>query len=131
MADNKFTNRKRAIARMRAIHPAVRAGARNGLDRGSAFLVEQIRPNVPRGHGELADSLEWHRSPRRDKIVNIITEGTGQEGDPDNRKARAVENGRADMAAQPHFFPTYRANKRKVRNMTMADIRNAIRKVLA
>ena len=131
MADNQFTNRKRAIARLRAIPPSVRAAARAELDVQAAFLVEQIRPNVPKEHGDLAASLEWHRSPRRDKIVNVITEGRNQPGDDKGRKARAVEFGRPDMAAQPHFFPTYRANRKRMRAAVMRAVRAAIKKVIS
>lgn len=131
MADNQFTNRKRAIARMRALPSAVRAAARAELDVQTAFLVEQIRPNVPKEHGDLAASLEWHRSPRRDKLVNIVTEGRNQPGDDKGRKARAVEFGRPDMAAQPHFFPTYRANKKRIARALMMAVRAAIKKVIS
>lgn len=114
---------------MRLIPPAVRAAARNGLDSEAAFLVEQIRPNVPKDEGELADSLEWHRNPRGDKISVVVTEGRNQEGDPAGRKARAVEFGRPDMEAQPHFFPTYRAHKRKMQNRIQKAVRTAIRRI--
>jgi hypothetical protein len=129
VAENRFLRKQRVLQIMAAIPPAVRVAAREGLDEQSAFFVEQVRPRVPREHGDLADSLEWHRNLRGDKISNVITEGRNQPKDPKNRKARAVEFGRPDMAAQPHFFPTYRANKRKMSNAVMKKVRTVIRKL--
>jgi HK97 gp10 family phage protein len=130
MGDNKFINRARVLGRMKALPVAVRIAARESLDKRAAFLVEAIRPRVPRDQGDLAESLEWHRSPRSDRITVVVTEGVTD--DPEKkRKARAVEFGRPDMAAQPHFYPTYRANKKKMRRDVFADIRKAIKKVVS
>lgn len=112
MADNKFDRKAAVLARMRQIPVRMRVAAREQLDAQAAFLVEQIRPNVPRDHGDLAESLNWKRNPRGDKIGVIVTEGADDE--TRGRKARAVEFGRPDMAAQPHFFPTYRAFKKRI-----------------
>lgn len=131
--DNRFARKAIVLQRLRRLGPAIRAEARNALGDEAQFLVDQIRPNVPvddgPGGGELRDSLEWHRNPRGDKIGVVITEGLGQEGDPKNRKARAVEFGRSDMAAQPHFYPTYRAHKRKMKNRVMRRVRAVIRSI--
>jgi hypothetical protein len=127
MADNRFIRKQKVLSLMARIPADVRRVAREAVDEQAAYLVEQIRPAVPRDHGDLADSLEWRRSPRMDKIAVVITEGAKDE--TLGRKARAVEFGRPDMQAQPHFFPTYRANKRKMRNAINRRIRTAIRKI--
>lgn len=127
MASNRFAGKERALNRMRQIPVAVRSVAREAVDEQAAFLVEQIRPNVPRDEGDLADSLEWRRNPRGDKISVVVTEGA--KDDTQGRKARAVEFGRPDMEAQPHFFPTYRANKRKMQNAIQKRVRAAIRRI--
>jgi hypothetical protein len=127
MADNRFIRKQKVLSLMARIPADVRRVAREAVDEQAAYLVEQIRPAVPRDHGDLADSLEWRRSPRMDKIAVVITEGA--KDDTLGRKARAVEFGRPDMQAQPHFFPTYRANKRKMRNAINRRIRTAIRKI--
>lgn len=129
MADNRFRGKERALRRMREIPVAVRREARKQLDEAGADLVQRIRPAVPVEEGELRDSVEWHRNPRGDKIGVVVTEGAGQEGDPLNRKARAVEFGRDDMAAQPHFHPTYRANKRRLMNKAMRGVRAVVRAI--
>lgn len=133
MVNHRFIGRDRLIRRMREIPVVARSAARDSLDSQAAFLVEQIRPNVPRDEGDLADSLEWHRSPSRARIRVIITEGAND--DTLGRKARAVEFGRpasaesGAMEAQPHFFPTYRANKRKIQNAIQKAVRDAIRRI--
>lgn len=127
MANNRFAGRERALNRMRQIPVAVRSVAREAVDEQAAILVEQIRPNVPRDEGDLADSLEWHRVARGDKISVAVTEGADDE--TRGRKARAVEFGRPDMDAQPHFFPTYRANKRKMQNGIQKRVRATIRRI--
>lgn len=129
MADNRFTGKARIIARMKAIPVAIRIAMREELDKQAAFLVERIRPNVPRDHGDLADSLEWHRAQRSDRLSVIITEG--ETNDPEKkRKARAVEFGRPDMAAQPHFYPTYRANKKPINAALRRAVKRSVQKAV-
>jgi HK97 gp10 family phage protein len=127
--DNRFARKGAVLQKLRRLPVAIRIEARKALDDEAKFLVDQIRPHIPREEGELADSLEWHRNPRGDKIGVIITEGRNQEGDPLDRKARAVEFGRPDMAAQPHFYPTYRAHKRKMANRVVRRVRKVIRAI--
>lgn len=127
MAENRFLQKQRVLGLMARIPAQVRSVAREAVDEQAAYLVEQIRPNVPRDEGELADSLEWHRNARMDKIGVVVTEGT--KDDTQGRKARAVEFGRPDMEAQPHFFPTYRAHKRKMQNAIQRRVRATIRRI--
>lgn len=135
MANHRFTGRERLARRLRQLPVEARIAARDSLDEQAAYLTEQIRSAVPRDEGDLAASVEWHRSPSRARIRVVITEGLGQEGDPKNRKAHAVEFGRPDssesgfMEPQPHFFPTYRANKRKMQNAIQKRVREAIRRM--
>ncbi len=127
MAENRFLRKERVLALMAKLPAEVRAEARAAVDEQAAFLVEQIRPNVPRDHGDLAESLEWHRNSKIEKLGVVITEGAND--DTQGRKARAVEFGRPDMEAQPHFFPTYRANKRKMQNAIQKRVRGRIRRI--
>jgi hypothetical protein len=129
MAENRFDRRAAVIRRLAAIPQAVRAAARDGVNIEAAFMAERIRSRVPRDEGELAASVEWHPNPRLDKIGAVVTEGRGQENDPLNRKARAIEFGRPDAEAQPHFFPTYRAEKRAVQNRIQKRVRSAIGRI--
>lgn len=133
MAKHKFIGKERLLKRMKEIPVRVRIEAREALNEQAAFLVENIRPNVPREHGDLADSLNWKPNPRMDKIGVIITEGAND--DTLGRKARAVEFGRPEsaeagaMEAQPHFFPTYRALRRRMKAAVNRRIRNVVKRI--
>lgn len=127
MADGKFDRKAAVLKRMADIPDQIKDAVRAQLDTEGAFLVEQIRPAVPKDKGELAESLEWHRNPSDEKIGVIVTEGLNLPGDPENRTARAQEFGRPDMPAQPHFFPTYRAHKKKMKSRVMSAARKQIR----
>ena len=130
MVNHRFIGRDRLIRKLRQLPVEVRIAARNELDAQAAFLVEKIRPNVPQDEGDLASSLHWRRNPSRTRIRVIITEGANDE--TLGRKARAVEFGRGGdnpMDPQPHFFPTYRAYKRKIQNAIQKAARDAARRI--
>lgn len=127
MPANKFDRKAIVLARMAAIPAQVKEAARERLEEQGGFLVDQIKAVVPVDEGDLRDSVEWHRNDRPDKIAIVVTEGRGQEDDPLNRKARAHEFGRPDMDAQPHFFPTYRAWKKKMASRVNSAARRAIK----
>lgn len=138
MANHKFDRKEAFLKRWDQIPAAVQQAAIEQLDVNAQFLVDQIRPLVPVDYedaehgGELRDSLEWHRNNNDSGRVGVVvTEGLNQIGDPENRKGRANEFGRGGdnpMEARPHFFPTFRANKRKMANRVMAKARKEIRK---
>lgn len=133
MADNRFSGKGALLRRMQAIPLAARIAARDELRVQARKLVEAIKPNVPKDEGDLAASLESHDQASAatlglGRITVVVTEGRNQEGDPTNRKARALEFGRPDMAAQPHFFPTFRARKRRIQNAVQRKARVAIRR---
>lgn len=130
MADNQFTNRKRAIARMRAIPAAVRIAVRDQMNVERVGLEEAIRAAVPVDQGDLKASVRSYDGSNGERIRGVIVEG--ETSDPSQkRKARAVEFGRSDMAAQPHFFPTYRGRKKKIASRLMKAARDAIKRVLS
>ncbi len=120
---------------MARIPADVKVAVRDKLEDRAQFLVDTIKPNVPYDEDDrdgihLRDSVEWHRNPREDKIGVIVTEGAndGTLG----RKARANEFGRGGdnpMQARPHFFPTYRALKKKINSAVMSAGRRAIRAI--
>ncbi len=127
--DNKFANKSRVLERMRKIPVAARIEAREELRKQAAFLSEQIRSAAPVDEGQLRDSVEWHDSPRNDRLSVVVTAGVTT--DPDLvRKARAVEFGRPDMEAQPFFFPTYRAYRRRIRAAIGRAIKRGIKKAI-
>ena len=138
MGENTFDRKAKVLALIGSLPDELRDTIEKKVDEQGQFLVDQIRPLVPvdmddaEHGGELRDSLEWHRNPNPQKIGVVVTEGYGQAGDPDNRKARANEFGRGGenpMEARPHFFPTFRANKKKIASRIAAAARKKIREI--
>ncbi len=134
MVENRFQGKERAMKRLADMPVGIKEAVRDRLDIEGADLVEFIKPLVPISEdeipGELRDSVEWHRTPRTDRIGVVVTEGYNQPNDPQNRKARAVEHGRGGakpMQAQPHFFPSYRARKKGIKSRVMSAGRKVIR----
>lgn len=99
----------------------------------AAALVRAIEPQVPRrpGSGVLAASVGWtwgdapaggisigtFRGNTFGQIKASIFAGVpaASKGDPDPFYGRFVEFGTEHSAAQPFFFPTFRANRRRIR----------------
>lgn len=134
-ADNKFDRKAALLARLDKIPEAIKTATRAKLEEQGAFLVDQIKPAVPYDENDrdgihLRDSVEWHPNPAPEKIGIIVTEGTNDA--TLGRKARAVEFGRGGenpMEAQPHFFPTYRAWKKKINSRVLSAGRKVIREL--
>lgn len=138
MPENTFDRKAKVLAIMDSIPQELRGVLEAKVDEQGEFLVNQIRPLIPvdeddKEHGgELRDSLEWHRNPNPAKIGVVVTEGLNQTGDPENRKGRANEFGRGGenpMEARPHFFPTFRANKKKISSRILSAARKKIRQI--
>lgn len=138
MGENTFDRKAKVLDLIGSIPTELREVIEPKLDEQGEFLVNQIKPLVPvdeddREHGgELRDSVEWHRNPNPTKIGIVVTEGLNQAGDPENRKGRANEFGRGGanpMEATPHFFPTFRANKKKMASRVMSAARKKIKQI--
>lgn len=129
---NTFDRKAKLLARMAAIPDAIKDPSRDKLYEQAEFLVEQIKPAVPYDQDDrdgihLRDSVKWKPNPAPEKISVIVTEG--DDDDTNGRKARALEFGRPDMDAQPHFFPTYRAWKKKINSRVLSAGRKVIRQL--
>lgn len=107
MAENRFRGKTRMLQRMADIPNAVRADVRAEMRNRREKLAAAIKRAVPVDEGELKESIRTRDTSDATRIRGVITEGEGGQ----EEKARAQEFGRPDMAAQPHFFPTYRAHK--------------------
>lgn len=136
MGENSFDRKAKVLALIGGLPGELKETIEKKLDEQGEFLVAQIKPAVPVSDddqpGELRDSVEWHRNPNPAKIGVIVTEGYNQPNDPDNRKARANEFGRGGdnpMEAQPHFYPTYRAHKKKMSSRVMSAARKKIKEI--
>lgn len=135
MPPNTFDRKAAVLARIQAIPLEIREASIAKLEEQGDFLVEQIKAVVPFDENDrdgihLRDSVEWKPNPNPGKIGIIVTEGANDESH--GRKARAVEFGRGGknpMEPQPHFFPTYRAWKKKINSRVLSAGRKVIRQI--
>lgn len=145
-----FSNKERALRRMRALTPEVRIMIEDAMEKEAAELTELIRRRVPVDTGSLRDSVRYDTSP--DRMRFTIRAG----GLPSTRKkvrkgvrdsdfaearlegnnkgefdyARAVEFGTSDTAAQPYFYPSYRQKKRGIRRRVKAAAKKGVAKAV-
>lgn len=125
-------DRERAKARFRRLPEAVRKGTQRALLEAATELAGAIKRAVPVARGDLRDSVRVKRgkAASRDQQAGVDPDLTIRvtEGDRDTFYAPFVEFGTADQPAQPHFFPTYRANRKRLARQIKAAQRRAIKK---
>lgn len=128
-------DRRRANALFRRLPLAIRKEISDALEENAEELAEAIRRRVPADGGDLAASIRWAKGSgaqnlngqriqagaNADLSVRVI------EGDQATFYARHVEFGTVNHPAQPHFFPTYRQLRRRLR----ARLNRAMRKAIA
>lgn len=127
-------DRARLKARFRAMPDDFRNEIQKDLGETAEFLAEAIRRRVPVDHGALAGSVVWKRGASKDAKVGrqqgVDTDLTVRvvEGDRDTFYAPFVEHGTKEQAAQPHFFPTYRENKREIKSRLALSMKRALKR---
>lgn len=137
MARSRFRagDRERAKALFRALPLAARKGTSRALLEAATELAAAIKRAVPVDHGDLRDSVRVKRGKRQDQSRGRNQDaGTDPdltvrvtEGDRKTFYAPFVEFGTKDRPAHPHFWPTYRANKRRLSRRIKAAQRKALR----
>lgn len=120
-----------------AIPGKVRAAAREALEEVAEDLVRQMRAAAPKGAtGALARSIGWTWGDAPDGTMVIGTVAgsdyatmriTIYAGGGDAFYARFQEFGTVKMAANPFFYPVWRARKRGVKSKITRAINKAIR----
>lgn len=125
MADNRFSGKQRFQRRMLAIPASVKAAAHASLGSSAKEMKELIQGAAPRDDGDLIDSVEFQDISTADRIAWQVTEGNDEIFYP-----RFQEFGTPTHAAQPHFFPTYRANRKRVANRVARAIGKAARQAV-
>ena len=125
----KWTRRDQALRKMRALPERIRSALASQLRIEAEVLAAKIQVRVPVDTGELFKTVKvWPggspstKAEKADPQLTVdITEGgvKGQKGE----HVRPVEFGTADTAPQPHFYPTYRQNRTKIRR----NLRRAIK----
>lgn len=133
MAGSGFRSgdREKTRAKFRALPKAVRKNVEDALEQNAEELSQAIKRRVPVEYGDLQKSVTWKRGAAKSK-----TRGQGDdpdltvrvvEGDRDAFYAPFVEYGTAAAPAQPHFFPTYRSLRRRLKSRLSRAVLKAIR----
>lgn len=135
MAGSGFRSgdRERAKAKFRALPKAVRKHVEEALEQNAEELSAAIKRRVPRDTGDLAESVRWEKGAARGKYrergsdpdltVRVI------EGDRENFQAPWIEHGTKDIPAQPHFFPTYRSMRRRLKSRLSRAVTKAVKEI--
>lgn len=130
--------------RWAAIPRRVIEAARDTLEQNAEEIVADMRRVAPRGAtGALANSIgwTWGDAPKGSMVLGTvggseyatlritIFAGTRDKslGDQDAFYARFQEFGTVKMAANPFFFPVWRARRRRVKSRLTRNINKAIK----
>jgi HK97 gp10 family phage protein len=134
-----------ARAKMRALPVEVQAAVRSEMERIAEEMVIAMRAACPKDSGELATSIGWTWGQAPSGSLTVTTFGTddfsltifagSSATEVTNsrgarfQKAKLLEFGTKEMAAQPYFFPVIRAYKRSVTRRINAAGRKAAKAV--
>lgn len=113
----------------------VEAATRAAMEKGADELVAMMKRLAPVDSGDLRDSIAWTwgAAPRNSIVLaKSSPDGKGMRivvyaGDDFAFYARMVEFGTVKSAAQPFFFPSYRAMKKRIKSRVNRAMRKAIR----
>lgn len=123
---------------------------RPALEAGANDVVQMAKRLVPVKSGRLRDSIGWTFGSAPKGAITIASAKTGDlritifAGGPEAIHARWVEFGTAPhvngglyrgsqnpgMRAQPYFYPSWRANRKKIQAALRKSIRDAVRVVV-
>lgn len=128
-------DRQRANALFRRLPLVIRKEISDALEANAKELTEAIRRRVPTDDGDLANSVRWEKGSGAQRLNGTrIQAGANAdlsvrviEGDRNTFYAGHVEHGTVNHPAQPHFFPTWRQLRRKLK----ARLNKAMRKAIA
>lgn len=120
-----------------AIPGKVREAAREALEDVAADIVAQMRAVAPRGEsGNLVGSINWTwgDAPKGSMVVGTVRGSdygtmriTIYAGGGDAFYAKFQEFGTVKMAANPFFYPVWRARRRGAKSKITRAINKAIR----
>jgi HK97 gp10 family phage protein len=135
----------RLHARFGRLAPAIKAELVRTLEAQAEKIVKDMRNLVPVETGALRRSINWTwgdapagsvsvgqvKGAAYDRIAITIYAGTRDKslGAGDAFYARFQEFGTRKMAANPFFFPAYRANRTAVRSAITRAVRKAAKTV--
>lgn len=128
-------DRERARAKFRRLPASVRKNVEAALEQNAEELTQAIKRRAPVqkiNGGELRDTVRWAKGAAKSKtrdqgadpdLTVRVTEGDAKKG----FYAGMVEFGTVNSAPQPHFFPTWRAMKRRLKGRLSRAVNKAIK----
>ncbi len=114
---------------------------RRAMETSANEIVALAKNLVPVDKGDLKDSIgwTWGKAPKGAMTLGKVqSDGVDSEftitiyaGNSDAYYARWVEFGTQKMGAQPYFYPSYRALRRRSKSRVTRSVSKAIKKVAA
>ena len=113
----------------------VEEATRKAMEKGAQELVDMMKRLTPVNTGALRDSIgwTWGDAPKGAAVVAQSKEDsrglkiTVYAGNADVYWARWNEFGTSKMAAQPFFFPSYRALRKRIKTRITREMKKAIK----
>ena len=132
----KILNLKRLERRLRRIPIEVRQAATQTLNRNADELVAMQKRLVPVEDGTLQNSIKKQRGSN-ELQVKVVAGGSATTRAVRNGAsatydyALAQEFGTQDMPANPFFYPSYRALRKRFKGRVTRETRKAIKKAVS
>ena len=125
--------------KLKAMPTEAKISIQSALEQSADEIVELAKSLVPKDTGDLRDSIGWTygKVPRgaitlgkvfASKLATDLTI-TVYAGNSEAYYARWVEFGTQKMAAQPYFYPAYRALRKRAKSRTSRAINKAAKAV--
>lgn len=120
--------RRAKIARIKRFPALLRHEVRKAVNKNADELSEMIRYAAPEDDGDLKASVRWYENPNIAKISSIVSAGDETNDKSKTFYARMVEYGTRFQVAQPFFFPSVRALRRRMRGRITRAARKALKR---
>nr|WP_312970742.1 HK97-gp10 family putative phage morphogenesis protein [Brucella intermedia] len=137
----KVIGRPKLRKKLEALVAVGRDEIRRAMEKSADEIVALAKSLAPVDKGELKDSIgwTWGKAPKGAMTLGKVqSDGVDSEftitiyaGNSKAYYARWVEFGTQKMAAQPYFYPSYRALRRRSKSRVTRAVTKAIKKVAA
>lgn len=137
----KVIGRPKLRKKLEALVAVGRDEIRRAMETSADEIVALAKNLVPVDKGDLKDSIgwTWGKAPKGAMTLGKVqSDGVESEftitiyaGNSEAYYARWVEFGTQKMGAQPYFYPSYRALRRRSKSRVTRAVTKAIKKVAA
>lgn len=115
-----------------AMPKKVELAARKAMEKGADELVAMMKRLVPVDQGDLRDSIAWKWGNAPKGAVVLAESQSDSRGlkitvYATDYKARWIEFGTIKMRAQPFFFPSYRALRKRIKARIKREMKKSIK----